>query len=90
MDAIIEFGEFYVAPKKGYVSLRCKKQFPMIGLATNTRVDVGINIKLLVANARLIDQPAGSMCNYKVKENQHEDVENELLAWIRRAFDHAG
>jgi hypothetical protein len=35
----------------------------MIGPATNTRVEVGLNVKGLEANPRLLEQPAGSMCN---------------------------
>ena len=45
MKAIDKFGPFEIAPKKGYVSLRGKKQFAMIGPATNTQVEIGLNMK---------------------------------------------
>jgi hypothetical protein len=89
--AVIEtFGPFEVLPKKGYVSLRRKKQFAMIGPATNTRVEVGLNIKSLDADARLAEQPAGSMCNYKVKVTQAGEVDQQLVDWIKQAYDSAG
>ena len=90
MQAILKFGEFEIAPKKGYLSLRRKKQFAMIGPATNTRVEVGINVKELAAHERLIEMPPGSMCNFKVKVTHANEVNDELVAWIKKAYDSAG
>ena len=90
MDAIEGFGEFETAPKKGYVSLRRKKQFAMIGLATNTRLEVGLNSKTLTGNARLVEVPPGGMCNFKVKLTEAGEVDDELIAWIQQAYAGAG
>jgi hypothetical protein len=90
MDAVNTFGEFEVAPKKGYVSLRRKKQFAMIGPATNTRFEVGLNMKGVAATDRLVAEKPGTMCNYKVKLTSAADVDKELIAWMRTAFDAAG
>jgi t-SNARE complex subunit (syntaxin) len=90
MKAIEKFGEFEIAPKKGYVSLRRKKQFAMIGPATNTRIDVGINMKGVAATARLEAQPEKSMCQYKVKVTRDAEVDKELVAWVKMAYEGAG
>lgn len=85
-----KLGAFEAAPKKTYVSYRRAKQFAMIGPATNTRVEVGLNIKELPASARLIPQGAGKMCNYVVKLTRASEVDAELLGWIKTAYDSAG
>jgi predicted transport protein len=90
MNAIYDFGEFEIAPKKGYVSLRRKKQFAMIGPATKTQVEVGLNVKGLPDAERLTAVPAGGMCNYKVRLSNLADVDSELLGWIRQAYESAG
>ncbi len=87
---IDKFGEFEVAPKKGYVSLRRKKQFAMIGPKTNTRFEVGINARDFRKNARLSEQPKGSMCNYIVSLTDVREVDAELVAWIKSAYEGAG
>ena len=84
------FGEFEVAPKKGYLSLRRKKQFAMVGPATNARIEVGINQKELSGGERLAAQPAGGMCSHKVKLTRLSEVDAELISWLRSAFDAAG
>lgn len=93
-DALIKhinkFGEFEIVPKKGYVSLRRKKQFAMIGPKTNTRFEVGINAKDFKSNKRLLEQPKGSMCNYIVNLSGPEQVDAELVAWLKSAYEGAG
>ncbi|MFT3891378.1 MAG: DUF5655 domain-containing protein [Anaerolineales bacterium] len=85
-----KFGEFEIVPKKGYISLRRKKQFAMIGPKTNTRFEVGINAKDLKKNSRLAEQPKGSMCNYIVSLTDVKEVDSELVAWIKSAYEGAG
>ena len=90
MAEIDRFGPFEIAPKKGYLSLRRKKQFAMIGPATNTRIEVGLNMKGVDATARLIELPTGGMCNYKIKVTDINELDEELFAWIRQAYDSSG
>lgn len=90
MAQIRKFGPFEEAPKKTYVSLRRKKQFAMIGPATNTQVEVGLNVKELAATARLVALPPKGMCDYKVRVAAPEEVDAALVGWLRRAYDAAG
>lgn len=90
MKEINKFGEFEIAPKKGYVSLRRKKQFAMIGPKTNTRFEVGINARDFKKNKRLLEQPKGSMCNYVVNLTDAREVDAELIAWLKSAYEGAG
>ena len=90
MSAIEQFGEFEIAPKKGYVSLRRKRQFAMLGPTTNTRFELGINIKIPEADERLIEQPAGSMCNYKVRLSEVSQIDEKIMSWVRMAYEAAG
>jgi hypothetical protein len=89
MTAIQAFGEFEISPKKTYLSLRRKRQFAMIGPATKTRVEVGLNMKGIEPTGRLILLPPGGMCNYKVNLTSPDQVDEELIAWLRIAFDSA-
>jgi hypothetical protein len=90
MKEINKLGEFEIAPKKGYVSLRRKKQFVMIGPKTNTRFEVGLNARDFKKSTRLLEQPRGSMCNYVVNLTNPNEVDSELIAWIKSAYEGAG
>lgn len=88
--AISKLGPFEVAPKKGYVSLRRKKQFATLGPATKDQIELGLNVKSLAASPRLKALPSGGMCQYSVRLSKPGDVDAELLGWVRAAYDAAG
>ena len=88
--AISKLGPFEVAPKKGYVSLRRKKQFATLGPATKDRIELGLNAKSLAASPRLKALPPGGMCQYSVRLSRPGEVDAELMGWVRAAYDAAG
>ncbi len=84
------FGEFEIAPKKTYLSLRRKRQFAMVGPAAKNRVEVGLNMKGIDPTERLILLPPGGMCQYKVNLTAADQVDAEFISWMRIAYDNAG
>jgi hypothetical protein len=89
MSFIKSLGQFEIAPKKGYLSLRRKRQFAMVGPVTNSCIEVGLNMKDIVPTNRLEQNPPGGMCQYKVKVTSLAEVDAELKAWITIAYDGA-
>lgn len=90
MAEITTWGDFEIHPKKGYVALRRKRQFAMLGPATNTRVELGLNVKSLVGGERLIVLPAGGMVPFKVNLTDPAQVDAELFGWLRTSFEASG
>jgi hypothetical protein len=90
MQTIRQFGPCEVVPKKGYVSLRRKRQFAMIGPASKGRVEVGLNMKGGAPSDRLLALPPGGMAPYKVYLSTVEEVDAELVGWLRQAYESAG
>jgi hypothetical protein len=88
--AIDKLGACETAPKKSYVSLRRKKQFAMLGPATKDQIELGLNVKSLPASPRLKAMPPGGMCQYAVRLSKASEIDAELMAWVRAAYDAAG
>lgn len=86
MNYVNSFGDFEIIPKKGYLSLKCKRQFMMIGPKTNTRLEIGINIKDELNNELFIPQPKGSMCQYIVRLSSVEEVNEEIINVLKLAY----
>src|ERR1700674_3366231 len=88
MAAVNALGkDIEVAPKRGYVSLRRTKQFGMIQPVAG-RVDVGLILKDEPAGGRLEKNPI-VMFTHRVRVSRLDEIDVELLAWLKRAYDRA-
>ena len=65
-----------------------------LGLVRNVRIDDGSGYLYMILTTpfcpygpAMIEQPAGSMCNYKVKLTAVDQVDQELIDWIKRAYE---
>ncbi len=90
MKELSKLGEFEIAPKKTYLSLRCKRQFATLGPGTRGRIELGLNMKDVEGTDRLLAQAPGGMCQYKVYLTSIEEIDKELLSWVKTAYDSAG
>jgi hypothetical protein len=90
MQGVAKFGEVEIAPQQTYVSLRRKKEFAMIGPATDTRVEVGLVLTGVAGTGRLEAMPPGCMCSHVVKLSSVDDANAEVIGWLRTAFEAAG
>ncbi len=88
---IQSFGnDIELAPKKTYMSLRRHKQFGCIQPSTATRLDVGLNLKDVPPTERLeLSGSWNSMVSHRVRVTQLKEVDRQLIAWLRQAYDAA-
>ena len=88
---ISKFGnDITITPKKDSVSIIRKKQFALIKPATKTRIDLGLKLKDKPTTERLGNSgPFGSMCTHRVQLTEKKEVDKELLAWLKEAYEKA-
>ncbi len=91
LAAVQRFGaDVEVSPKKAYVSLRRTKQFAIVQPSTGSRVDVGLNLGETVPQGRL--EASGSfnaMFSHRVRLSQVAEVDEQLVGWLRQAYEAA-
>ena len=81
-----------LAPRKTYVGLVRKKVFGVIKASTSSRIDLGLKLKDGKANDRLLEAPGfgGGSITHKVALTSVEDVDGEVISWMRKAYDGVG
>ena len=88
VGAATAFGpDVEVAPKKAYVSLRRKKQFGTVGPGPGGRLEIGLNLKGVAPAGRL--EATTGMCTYRVRIASGDELDSELLGWLREAYEEA-
>tara|TARA_R110002073_G_scaffold220418_1_gene380580 strand:+ start:67292 stop:67834 length:543 start_codon:yes stop_codon:yes gene_type:complete len=77
-------------PKKGSVSIIRNKQFALIKPATKTRIDLGLKLKDIPTGDRLGNSgPFGTMCTHRIQLTSINEVDNELIGWLKEAYQKA-
>lgn len=87
---ISKFGnDIEIVPKIANVSLRRKKQFALLSPITKTRFEIGINLKGQEPKGKLL--PSGNaMCTHKINLASMDDIDQEIIDWIQKAYENAG
>jgi predicted transport protein len=90
ISKIQEFGgEFEIAPKKTYVSLKRKKQFVLLNPASKTRFEIGFNLKGVEPQGKLEAEKPGGICSHKINLANIDEIDDEVIGWVKMAFDKA-
>lgn len=80
-----------IAPKKANVSVRRRKQFALIQPSTKTRIDLGLILPGREPAGRL--EASGSfnaMFTHRVKLATLDEIDSDIEAWLREAYNGAG
>ncbi|WP_282031509.1 DUF4287 domain-containing protein [Winogradskyella eximia] len=79
-----------ITPKKTSVSVIRKRQFVLIKPATKTRIDLGLKLPEKPTTDRLGNSgPFGTMCTHRVQITSIDDVDDELIGWMKEAYTKA-
>lgn len=79
-----------ITPKKTEVSLDRNKKFAVIRPSTKSRIDLGLKLKGKPITERLENSgPFGTMCTHRVRLTMVNEIDAELKAWLKEAYENA-
>jgi hypothetical protein len=88
-------GAYDIAPKKGYLSLRRRKQFAMVQpstTSTTSRIDLGLILPATTPAAGRLEPAAkfNPLFTHRVRITAATDLDDELRGWLATAYALAG
>jgi hypothetical protein len=92
LGEIRALGAFDIAPKKGYLSLRRRKQFAMIQPSTTSRIDLGLILPPTTPATGRLESAAkfNPLFTHRVRITAATDLDDELRGWLATAYALAG
>jgi hypothetical protein len=92
LGEIRAIGAFDIAPKKGYLSLRRRKQFAMVQPSTASRIDLGLVLPTTMPAAGRLESAAkfNALFTHRVRITAVTDLDDELRGWLATAYALAG
>jgi hypothetical protein len=92
LDQVRALGAFDIAPKKGYLSLRRRKQFAMVQPSTASRIDLGLILPLATPTTGRLEPAAkfNPLFTHRVRITAATDLDDELRGWLATAYALAG
>ena len=88
VDAALEFGEVVTQARKTYVSLVTpRRTFARIQPTTKTRLDLGLRLEGQQPGGRLQPSTIQETMKLQIGLTSADQVDDEVLRWLRRAYD---
>ncbi|MEO8461720.1 MAG: DUF5655 domain-containing protein [Chloroflexota bacterium] len=92
-DRVVEIASGFgpdvtVVVQKTGVSLRRRRQFAVVQAPAASRVQLGLNLETTPDDPRIIETTG--MCSHRVDLPSLQSVDDDVVAWLERAYSEAG
>ena len=77
-----------IVVQKTGVALRRKKQFGVVNAPSGGRIQLGLNLASTPDDPRIV--ATTGMCNHKVDLPNLDAVDDDVVGWLRLAYEQAG